>query len=325
MHAEPADGDVLDRHHQPLALDEGERDVEVAGQAVLERAVDVDLVERGHDALVRSRSRRARSRAASAFPSCAQISARLAEAHDARHVQRARAHAALVPAAVHLRDEAHARLAPADVQRADPLRAVHLVRGERGEVDVHLLRRRTSTLPIPCTASVWSRTPRSRVILPISSSGWTVPISLFASITRDEDGLVGDRLLHVVRVDPPVLADAEVGDLEALLLEALAGVEDGLVLDHRRDDVVPLLLVELGDPLDREVVALGRARGEDDLLLVLRADELRDPLARVVDGLFRLPAEDVAPAGGVAELRREVRAASPRGRADRPASSSGSP
>jgi hypothetical protein len=36
--------------------------------------------------------------------------ARLAEPDDARDVERARAHAALVPAAVHLRHEAHARV-----------------------------------------------------------------------------------------------------------------------------------------------------------------------------------------------------------------------
>ncbi len=36
---------------------------------------------------------------------------------------------------------------------------------------------------MPCTASEWNKTARSRVIFPISSSGCTVPISLFASIT----------------------------------------------------------------------------------------------------------------------------------------------
>src|SRR6202021_1373599 len=65
--------------------------------------------------------------------------ARLAEADDAGDVEGAAPHPALVAAAVQLRDEANARLAPPDVERADPLRAVHLVRGDGGEVDVHLL------------------------------------------------------------------------------------------------------------------------------------------------------------------------------------------
>ena len=64
----------------------------------------------------------------------------------------------------------------------------------------------------------------------------------------------------------PSLSDRQVGDLEALALEALAGVEHRLVLGLRGDDVVALLLVELGGALDREVVRLGRARGPDDLL-----------------------------------------------------------
>ena len=86
-------------------------------------------------------------------------------------------------------------------------------------------------------------------------------------------------------------------------LERLAGVEDRLVLGGRGDDVVALLLVELDDALDREVVGLGRAAGEDDLLR-LGADQARDLLARVVDGLLGLPAERVVAAGGVAELAR---------------------
>ena len=40
----------------------------------------------------------------------------------------------------------------------------------------------TGSLPTPCTASLWKSTPRSRVILPISASGWIVPISLLANM-----------------------------------------------------------------------------------------------------------------------------------------------
>ena len=35
--------EILDPHHQPLALDIGEADVEIAGNALLEVAVEVDL------------------------------------------------------------------------------------------------------------------------------------------------------------------------------------------------------------------------------------------------------------------------------------------
>src|SRR6185436_4156027 len=73
-----------------------------------------------------------------------------------------------------------------------------------------------------------------------------------------------------------------------------------------RDDVVALLAVHLGDALDRQVVRFGRAAREDDLLRV-RADEIRNLLARLLDRLFRFPAERMVAAGGVAEVLREVR------------------
>ena len=62
---------------------------------------------------------------------------RLAHADDLVRRQRARAHAALVAAAVHLRLDAHARLAP-HVQRADALGAVGLVRRQAHQVDRQL-------------------------------------------------------------------------------------------------------------------------------------------------------------------------------------------
>src|SRR5690606_2919798 len=63
--------------------------------------------------------------------------ARLGEADDAGHVQRARAAAALVATAIHLRDEPYARLRAAHVERADALRAINFVRGDRRQVHVH--------------------------------------------------------------------------------------------------------------------------------------------------------------------------------------------
>ena len=74
----------------------------------------------------------------------------------------------------------------------------------------------------------------------------------------DEDGLVGafgdDGALEVFDVDEAVGHDGQIGDAVAGLLEALAGVEDGLVLGDLGDDVVAALAVHLGDALDGEVV-----------------------------------------------------------------------
>ena len=121
----------------------------------------------------------------------------------------------------------------------------------------------------------------------------------------DEDGLVVDGALQVFDIDEAVSLYRQIGDAIAVLFEALAGVEDGLVLGDLGDDVVAALAVHLGDALDGEVVALGGAGGEDDLLGG-GADELGDLLAGDLDGLLGLPAEGVVAAGGVAELGGEV-------------------
>lgn len=122
----------------------------------------------------------------------------------------------------------------------------------------------------------------------------------------DQDGLVGDGLADVVRVDQALAVHLQVGDLVALFLEALAGVEHGLVLDHRGDEVVALVPIKLGHALEGHVVALGRAGGEHDLFRVLRADKGGDLLARGRHRLFRRPAVEVAAARRVAELLGEV-------------------
>ena len=122
---------------------------------------------------------------------------------------------------------------------------------------------------------------------------------------RDQDRLVVHGALQVVEIDQAVLLHRHVGDAVAVLLQALAGVEHGLVLGDRGDDVVALLAVHLGDALDGEVVALGGAGGEDDFFGG-RADQLGDALARGLHALFGGPAEGVIAAGGVAELLHEV-------------------
>jgi hypothetical protein len=78
-----------------------------------------------------------------------------------------------------------------------------------------------------------------------------------------------------------------------------------LVLGDLGDDVVAALAVHLGDALDGQVVALGGAGGEDDLLGG-GADQPRNLLARRFHGLLRLPSKGVVAAGRVAKLGGEV-------------------
>ena len=63
----------------------------------------------------------------------------LAEADDARHVERSLTQAAFVAAAVQQRLQAHARFAATDIERADALRPIDLVRGQRQQIDAERL------------------------------------------------------------------------------------------------------------------------------------------------------------------------------------------
>ena len=154
--------DVVDAHQQRFAFDVGKADVQVAGQTVLHRAVDVNLVELAHDAVVQT-SRAGPPDAQDSFGiSSLRDGASLAEADDAGNIQRAGTHAALVAAAV----DDGARSARADScgeRRARPRPSVR--RSCAAEIDsrsMFCLITSTGILPTAWTASVWKITPRSR-------------------------------------------------------------------------------------------------------------------------------------------------------------------
>ncbi len=83
-------------------------------------------------------------------------------------------HAVAVEAVVWLR---------AHVQRADALRTVELVPGQREQVHAEPLDIRL-ILPAACVASVCTSTPYSLAIALTLSIGWSVPISLFATMSE---------------------------------------------------------------------------------------------------------------------------------------------
>jgi len=70
------------------------------------------------------------------------------------------------------------------------------------------------------------------------------------------------------RIDEAVACWRDVCDLEAAAFEGFGGVEDGMVLDLGGDQVGWLVAVEEGlqDAGEGEIVALGSAGGEDQLL-----------------------------------------------------------
>ena len=89
------------------------------------------------------------------------------------------------------------------------------------------------TLPTICTASVWKRIPFSFAIAPISAIGWMTPISLLAAMIVMRIVLSVIAALQLVEADAAVLLHRQIGDAVAVLLEALARVDDRLVLGDR--------------------------------------------------------------------------------------------
>jgi hypothetical protein len=130
------------------------------------------------------------------------------------------------------------------------------------------------------------------------------PIAEIGAIAKEKGILFHTDAVQAVGKVPVNVNDLKVGHTRALLLELLSRVDDGLVLCHARDDVVALLAVHLRGALDGQVVRLGRAAREDDLLGA-RPDDVGNLLARVLDRFLGLPAERVVPASRVAEVLAE--------------------
>ena len=207
-------------------------------------------------------------------------------------------------AAVDLRIKPDPGVLLADVQGADALGAVHLVTAEAQQVDAHFLdvdrnladglhgvSVEEDALFLAKFADGLDRQQRADFVV--------------GGHDRDKDRLVGHRFADLLGRDLAELVHGQVGDLEAVFFEALAGVERRLVLGHLGDDVITLLLVHVGDALEGKVDRLGRAGGEDDFGRA-GADQVADLLPGLADGVIRLPPERVVPARGVPELLREV-------------------
>ncbi len=162
---------------------------------------------------------------------------RLGEADDAGHVERAAAEAAFVAAAV---DDGRDLAILAHVERAGAFRAVHLVRGQRGHVDVERLRvereladRLRGVGVERHAARAAERADRGDVL---HGADFVVAVH-----DADEDGVGGEGGGEFVEVDEALAVDREAGDPVAILCQASTRIEDGLVLRRRRDDVSALV------------------------------------------------------------------------------------
>ena len=182
-------------------------------------------------------------------------------------VLRARPPVALLGAALLLGEDVRP---VADVQRADALGPLELVRPERHEVraerlDVEVdVRRGLDGVDVQQEAlarphaggDLGDRLDRADLVV--------------GEHDRDQDRLVVERRLELVGVDPAVAIDRQLDDLEAELLEVAEGVADGVMLDRRGHDPVAAALAGPGRALEREVVRLGAAGREDDLASLAR-------------------------------------------------------
>src|SRR3954453_18653341 len=141
----------------------------------------------------------------------------------------------------------------------------------------------TGSWPIACTASVCSGTPTSWATAARAARSLTAPISLLAHITLAtgtagpspsarggaRPGAAAPRLGEGGGGDPAGRLDPQPGDLGlVVLLQPLHAVQDGVVLGRAgHDPGAPLVGGPPGpvQPLDRQVVALGAAAGEQHL------------------------------------------------------------
>src|SRR5579863_61483 len=294
--------DIVDAHQEGFALHVGKTDVQVAGQAMLHGAVDVDLVEFAHDAVAETIAETAQllGLAGHFF---GRDGASFAQADNAGDIQRSGAHAALMAAAIDNGGNLNAGIFSADVQRADALGPVHFVAGDRHEVDIHLvhidwnLADGLGGVGVEDDAALMTE-------LADFGDGLHDADLVVGSHDGDQNGFVIHGALEILEIDQAVFLHRQVSDAIAVLLETLAGVEHGLVLGDCGDNVIALLAVHLGHAFDGEVVALSGAGSENDFFGG-GADQLGDTLAGSFDALFTSPTERVIVAGGVAELLHE--------------------
>ena len=78
-----------------------------------------------------------------------------------------------------------------------------------------------------------------------------------------QEGILPQGGLQICQRNAALAVGLEVGDLKALVLQLLHGVEDGVVLHTGRDDVLVLFAEPLGGAEQGPVVGLGAAGGEE--------------------------------------------------------------
>src|SRR5580700_404911 len=227
---------------------------------MLHGAVDVSFVETVHDAVSQAIAQAGQLNCF-ARHFFGRDGTGFAQANDAGDVKRAGAHAALVAAAVDDGGNLYPRILAANIQGADAFGAIHLMGGDRHHVDVLLvhvdrnLSDRLRGVGVENYAALATELADFR-------NGLHYSDFVIRGHNADQDGFVIHGALQFLEINQTVFLYGKISNAIAVLFQALAGVEHGLVLGDRSDDVVALFAVHLGHAFDGEVIAFGGARGE---------------------------------------------------------------
>jgi hypothetical protein len=143
--------------------------------------------------------------------------ASLPESDDQRHRQGAGAHAAFMPAAVHLGDEPDPGTLFPHIEGAHSLGAIHLMSRERHQVDAHGLH-------------VDGNFPDPLCGVAVKQDAFLLGDFVVGQHDGNQDSLVRDRVPYIVGVDHAVFIDLQIGDrCQAFGFERLGRIEHGAV------------------------------------------------------------------------------------------------
>ena len=157
------------------------------------------------------------------------------------------------------------RIAPPHVERAHALGAVDLVRGDRHQVDAGLAHVEAAPCPSACTASVWTSTPRSCAIGRDLRHRLQHANLVVRGHDADEDRASVMAPRSASRSTSPSRPTPRYVTPKPSAVRCLQLSRTALCSVATRDDVAALVFQRVRHALDREVVRLGRAAGEDDL------------------------------------------------------------
>ena len=121
----------------------------------------------------------------------------------------------------------------------------------------------------------------------------------------DQNCVRANGCLQLVQTDQSVSVHIQISDLKASLLQILTGMENGMMLDLRGNDMFSLGSIGFCGSFQRPVIGLGTAGSKIDLFR-LCTQTVCDGLAGMIHGLLALGTQTVDGAG-IAVVFTEVR------------------